>query len=110
MTGQRGTSALGFRLFRWVGLARLQRLCDAGKDAFQIPQRLMIPESDDSESVRFESRGSRGILLDFFRMLPAVDLDNQAMSQATEIHNVIADRMLTAKLRTAETLRAKLLP
>ena len=114
MTSRRGTSALGFCLFcrriAQLALAFTQRIRDAGQHAFEIPQNVIIPESDDFESVGLQPRGSRGVLLCLFGMLAAIDLDDQLMPQAAEIDDVIADRMLTAKLRAIEALRAKVLP
>lgn len=57
-----------------------------------------------------ESRGPRGVFLGLLGMLAAVHFDDQSMLQAAKIHNVIADRMLTAKLRTFQAPRTKLLP
>jgi len=64
----------------------------------QIAQYIIIPESDDSESICFQPAGPRGIFLDFLGMLGTIDLDYQPMSKATEINNVATDRMLAAKL------------
>ena len=58
----------------------------------------------------FESRGSRGILLDLFCVLPTVHLDDQSMPKAAEIYDVGANRMLTAKLRAFQAFCAKILP
>ena len=109
MTGWRGTSALGFCVFRIRELALLQRRDDTCQHPFEIPQYIIIPESDYFESLSFQPRRSRGVFLDVLGMLAAIHFDDQAVSQAAEVHDVVADRVLAAKLRTFQTLAAKLL-
>ena len=43
-------------------------------------------------------------------MLPTIHFDHQSIPNAAEVHDVIADRMLTAKLRTLQPLRPQILP
>ena len=43
-------------------------------------------------------------------MLPTIHFDHQSITNAAEVHDVIADRMLTAKLRTHQPLRPEILP
>jgi hypothetical protein len=60
--------------------------------------------------VRFQPRSSRSIFGFLFGMLAAIHLDRQSMTQATEVDDVITDRMLTTELRTIEAFGAEILP
>jgi hypothetical protein len=91
-------------------LALLQRLDDACQHSFEIPQYIIIPESDYFESVSFQPRGPGRVSLDVLGMLAAIHFDDQAVSQAAEVHDVVADRMLAAKLRTFQAFGPQLLP
>ena len=95
---------------RFVESALAQRLRYARQNPIEIPQHITVPESDDLESVRFQTRRPRFILLSFLGMLAAIDFDDQPAPKAAEIDDMVANRMLTAKLRAYQTFRAKLLP
>jgi hypothetical protein len=76
VTGWRGTSALGFCVWRIRELALLQRLDDAGQHSFEVPQYIIIPESDYFESVSFQPRGPGRVSLDVLGMLAAIHFDD----------------------------------
>ncbi len=62
--------------------------------------------------MRFQSSRPRSIFLFLFlpRVLPAIHFDDQSMSKTTEVHDVIANRVLAAELRAIEAFGAEVLP
>jgi len=110
----RGTSAPGFRLsvlvFGAIKPAFFERILDSSQYAVEIPQHVGVPNSDDPEPVRFQPRRPPRISLFILGMLAAIDFDDQSMLQTAEIDNVVADEMLSSKLRAIEALGAEILP
>ena len=96
----------------FAGRAFDQGFRDTRHHPFQILQYVMVPESDDSESVTFETRSPGGVLAGFIiiGMLAAIDFDDEPPLEAAEIDDLIADRMLAAKLCFLEAAGTKLLP
>jgi len=93
-----------------LGLSFAQRIGDAGQHAIEIPEDIIIPESDDSKSMGFEPRSPCSIFIGLLLMLTAIHFHHQSMPQAAEIDDVITDSMLTAELRAIESLGAEILP
>jgi hypothetical protein len=110
VTGQRGTSALGFWFFRRDGRVFPQRILDARQYSIDILQHIIIPESNHSESIFLEATCPRRILFDLVGMLATIDLDDESMLETAEIGDVIADEMLTAELGTVQSFAAQMLP
>jgi hypothetical protein len=111
VTGQRGTLALGLWLFFCRDARALpQRVLDARQYAFDILQDVIIPESDDSESMFLQVMSPCRILFDLVCVLAAIDFDDQSMFQATEVRDVIANEMLAAEFGAIQSLTAQMLP
>jgi hypothetical protein len=89
-----------------------QGLRDACQHPLKILQYLVVPESDDLKSVSLETRGASRVLASFviIGVLAAINFDDEPALQATEIDDVIADRVLAAKLCAFEAFRTKVLP
>jgi hypothetical protein len=51
-------------------------------------QDLVVPETQDFVSSAFQERGAFGIILDRFRMLAAIDLDDQFRAVADNVRVV----------------------
>lgn len=58
----------------------------------------MIPESEHPEAPRFKESGPRRIVPDLFRVLAAVEFDDEAFAHADEVDDVTADAMLASEL------------
>jgi hypothetical protein len=79
-------------------------------DPFDITQHLVVPESQDAESLSLQPCCSRAVLLSSVAMLPAIDLDDEPSIEADEIDDVGANRHLSAEAMTIDLLKAKLCP
>ena len=67
-----------------------------------LSQRVIVPKPDDPKAFRFKDGCSFCITRLLFGMLPAVELHDQLLFKADEIHDVRWNRMLPPKLESAE--------
>lgn len=79
---------------------RGQGLLDRRPDAIQILQHIIVPETKDSKTLTFQERCSACVSLR--RVLPAVDLDDQAHFGAEEVGDVAVDLNLLAELESIQ--------
>ena len=75
-----------------------------------IPQDLVIPESQDAKSFGLEVPGPLGIEGNRFCMLASVKLYGQATFHADKIHNVTANGVLSAKPVTLGLAHSQMAP
>ncbi|HLX36991.1 MAG TPA: hypothetical protein VKR29_04295 [Candidatus Binataceae bacterium] len=68
------------------------------KDVLYREQYIVIPEPNDAPSVKIQKLRPAHIVLSALQMLRTVELDNDSVVDATEVHDVWANRMLSAKL------------
>ena len=62
-----------------------------------IRKNIIVPKSDDPEPLLFQIKGPFLISVGPNRVLPAIDLDDQLLREANEIHNIAPHRVLPAK-------------
>jgi hypothetical protein len=74
------------------------------KNAFDIAQNVVVPESNDVISRFLQSLGSDGVFRTVLGMLSAVDLDDQFQIERDEINNVAGDRLLPFEFDAFEAL------
>lgn len=72
-------------------------LLDRLQNTFEVLEDVVVPEPDDAKSVRFEPCSSLGVGFGALSMLSAVDFDDEALAQGTEIDDVTTEGMLAAK-------------
>jgi hypothetical protein len=77
---------------------------------FQVLQYFVIPESYHRESLRFEPLRSRVIRLLLFRMLPAIQFDDQFPVETDKVDNVISDGLLASEFEALRLSSAQMLP
>ena len=82
-----------------------QRRRDHLEHAVDIPEHVIVPETEDGEAARFDRGGAIGV--GFGRMLAAVQLDDQLRRNAGEVRDMAADGILTAEFMTIELARAE---
>jgi hypothetical protein len=70
----------------------------------------VVGEAKFEEPMSFDQRASRGILLDLFQMLLAIDLDRQTEVVAAEIGDEARNRRLPSEFQAIEPTPTKLLP
>jgi len=77
-----------------------------------VTQHLMVPKPKHAKVFVLQPSGSFGIVrqLLFFTMLPAVYFHNQASLETDKIYNIRSERLLPAKLMSAELARAEHAP
>jgi hypothetical protein len=67
-------------------------------DAVDVPHDVRIPESQHAITLGFQLRSPLSILRGQFRMLAAIDLDDQSFLDAQKVYDVVLERRLAAKL------------
>ena len=84
-----------------------QREPNAFENALEILQDLVVPESDDPESLSLQPVRAPGIgrLLD--RVLPAIQFDDESLLEAEEIHVIGSDGNLGSESMPVELLAPK---
>jgi hypothetical protein len=82
----------------------LQKFNNAFEHAIHLKQHFLIPEAQHPETRLLNEPRPHCVTHNALCVLPAVQLDYQAAFQASEIGDVLADRMLAAKLEPAEPL------
>ena len=80
------------------------------KNAFDIAQNVVVPESNDVISRFLQSPGSDGVFRTVLGMLSAVDLDDQFQIERDEINNVAGDRLLPFEFNALESPIAQFAP
>jgi hypothetical protein len=73
----------------------------SGQETFQIPQHVIVPESQHLEVILGEPAVAYGIPFGV-GMLSAIDFDNQSRCKAEKIRNVGPDGNLTAEFEIGE--------
>ena len=101
----RGRIALAIR----VRGSLSERARNRFKNARHVAKYVVVPKSQDTVVAISEPFIANGIAR-IFRMLPAVDLDNQAAFTADEIDDVGTNRLLTNKFMTVKTARPQPTP
>jgi len=71
--------------------------CDRGDDGVRVGQHGVVPESKHAISLKLEPGRPSRIILDGFRVLSPVKLDDQSLRQTDEINNVASNDELAAK-------------
>ena len=81
----------------------MQRSIDLSENAREIPIDLVVPQTQNSESLPPKMIIACAIALSMGIevVLPAVDLDNHKMLEADEIHNDIVAWGLPSKVKTS---------
>ena len=79
-------------------------------DPIGLSKHIVIPEPEDSKTLRFPPRSSAVVMLTSSSMLATIDLDNQPRFQANEVQDVRTDRDLTTKAMTADLVPAESRP
>lgn len=70
--------------------------------ALDVPKHLMVPEPDHAIAASLEKSGT--VRIDFFTMLPAIDLDDELVAKAEEVGIERSDNGLTPELRLRQLL------
>jgi hypothetical protein len=70
----------------------------------------VVPESKDPEAPGTQHTVAPTVVARALLVLPAIQLDNQAMFNADEVDDVWADRMLPSELRSAHAPRSQVIP
>jgi hypothetical protein len=83
--------------------------CEHFQNAFEIAKNLVIPDSDHTIPEAGEI-GVATMVRWIIGMLPAVDLNNEALLATDEVDVIRSKRLLPRKLQTAETAIAKRQP
>ena len=83
-----------------MGVMLVQRGVDRDPDTLGIAQRVVVPEAQ--HAIAFIFQNARPFGIDLLAMLPAVDLDDQAMTVTGEVSDVMADWHLTTKAGVGE--------
>jgi hypothetical protein len=86
---------------------------DVFEDDVEVFQDVVIPDTNDGDAVLAAQRCralSVGYLLVGKAVLTAIELDSKRGGRAVEIEDVLAERMLTAKLEPAETTATQRIP
>jgi len=84
-----------------------QRTFYAHKNATDIPKHLIVPKSQDCETLLFQPRGALRVAINLKRVLATIDLKDDSFVKTHEIHNIFLDRVLPAKLVTGQATAPK---
>jgi hypothetical protein len=83
-------------------------------DVFQytvkICHDLIVPIAKNAKAVGLQIRRSLPVCMFLIRMMPAIELDNDKLLGAAEIHNVWTYRMLPSEFQTTELSGPEMLP
>jgi hypothetical protein len=88
--------------------AQLQKDCLS--HPFKIPHHLVIPKTQDFESLRFNPCSPRCVLGLAFRVLPAIQFHHEPSFETHKIQDVASQRMLAAELETVHLTLPKIAP
>jgi hypothetical protein len=88
-------------------------LCDHGSNRVentrQIAQNVVVPEMQDAIIVHDQPLVTNGVVL-AFRVLPAINFDDEAGFATNKIDDVRTDRLLPDKLLSMELARSQTMP
>jgi hypothetical protein len=87
----------------------LKRAQDREQHALFIFKYVVVPETEDAETLFLQVRVATNVTLPF-GVLTSVSFNDQPMLQADKIGDVPVDRQLTFELVSSEPLRPKNLP
>jgi hypothetical protein len=79
-----------------------QSLKDLQANAFGVFQHLIVPETQHAKALLFEIHCPSLVVGNIDAMLPAIDLNDEAMPEADKIYNVVIDRLLAAEFVARE--------
>lgn len=82
---------------------------DAFDDCFRFLKNLIVPKTKHPKACYLKEARSLIVCTSCFRMLPPIKFDDQLSFQADKIENIVAERMLAAKLH-AKLFAAQELP
>lgn len=91
------------------GRCLLQHLKNPRQYRFWLAQNVIVPEAQYSKPLLFEPAISNGIPLATM-VLTAIGLDDQPGAKMHEIHDIGADRLLTAELLSEQAVSAQMTP
>jgi hypothetical protein len=81
---------------------------DRLKHRLDFLQHLIVPESQDKQTLAFE--GLRARAVDFLAVLRTIEFDDQLEFVAVEVHDVGRYGMLAAELESAQAPRTQVVP
>jgi hypothetical protein len=87
-----------------------QRSNDAFKHRLGLLQHFVIPEPNHTKPATRKIARPFQIVEQIIRMLPSIDFHDQPRADADEIHDVIADRLLSAEAILAEMTVTQVTP
>jgi len=67
-------------------------------DTFDFLQHIMIPESENGKSLVAQPCIPFGVIVTLFRVLAAIEFDNDSLLQADKVDDVAPQRLLAAEL------------
>jgi hypothetical protein len=81
-----------------------QVLFDLLEHALEALQNLIVPEANDAITADRQRRGSRVVSPYLYPVLAPIDFNDELADRASEVDDVFADRMLTAKANVRKLL------
>jgi len=85
-------------------------LQDHFHDSVNVVEHIIIPESQNHETLTTKPVIAMAIVIRLLSMLPAVHFDNQPCFQTYKIDDVVSQRLLASELVTIDLPETKLLP
>jgi hypothetical protein len=71
-------------------------------DPIRVLERVIVPNSDDAESLSFEPGRAHAIMRRCDRVLAAIDFDDQLLLEADEIDDISTNRSLASEFQAIE--------
>ena len=93
-----------------MGADDFQGVADSFEDAGGVLQGIGVPEAQDGVAAGFQGLGAGFVFGSAFRVLAAIEFDDQARCCAEEVGNVAAYGCLTAEFIAIEATGAKVMP
>jgi hypothetical protein len=88
--------------------------CHLGKDPVQyrvyVGQDVVVPETQHPKTVLLQERGADSVGGDGLHVLPAINLDDRAAFDTTEVDHIWSHRMLAAELNPTDLASTKVGP
>jgi hypothetical protein len=91
----------------WGWVAAMQPLPNRLEDSVDVIEYLIVPEPQHKKSRLLQKRGAYPIDLNVFRVLTAIQLDNNPPFQANEVQDVVPERVLTPELQSSSWRRQR---
>ena len=85
-----------------------ERLANDKDDSVEVRQHIIIPETEDLESLGFQERGAFGVAR--LAMLATIDLDDQHRIEASEVRDIGQQAVLETELEPVDLAVADGLP